>query len=63
MVLAQAHPKLPFYPVYTSKAKAKPVWKGPRLYHENAWITADYLRISAYDTCGYSQEILCGSSP
>ena len=40
-----------------------PVWKGPQFYHENALITADYLRISAYDIHGYSQEILRGSSP
>ena len=40
-----------------------PVWKGPQLYHENAWITADYPRISTSDIRGYSQEILCSSSP
>ena len=41
------------------------MWKGPRLYmyYENAQVTADYQRISAYDIHGYSQEILCGSSP
>ena len=42
---------------------ALPVWKGPRLYHENAWITVDYSRISTYDICRYSQEILRGSYP
>ena len=42
---------------------ALPVWKGPRLYHENAQITTDYLCISTYDICRCSQEILRGSSP